>query len=284
MYVVSATLHLCLAKEVPDGISCILYCSKELLRPILNAFSDVGKVVNAPIFHVNGDDPVACIHLAKVAGEFRSRFHRDVVIDIICYRRRGHNEADQPMFTQPRMYNIIKNLKPIYETWSQDCVKAGHVAEADLKKMQDEYDNKCNTEFEASKKLKSITFKLWLDSKWKGFFKNQPMKYPRTGIPDDVLNTILTKFSEVPSGFNAHKGIEKILENRRQLFKNKITDFAMGEALAFGSLLKEGVHVRLSGEDVERGTFSHRHHVIHDQSEDGKQHKYVSLYKFFFLC
>uniref|UniRef100_A0A1B0GI66 2-oxoglutarate dehydrogenase complex component E1 n=2 Tax=Lutzomyia longipalpis TaxID=7200 RepID=A0A1B0GI66_LUTLO len=215
--------------------------------------TDVARVVNAPIFHVNADDPEAVMHVCNVAAEWRATYHKDVVIDLVCYRRNGHNEIDEPMFTQPLMYQKIRQLKPILEIYSDRLVSEGVVTNEEVKAVKDKYEKICEDAFELAKTETHIKYKDWLDSPWSGFFEGKdPLKVCPTGVHEETLVHIGNRFSQPPPNaaeFTIHKGL-------------------MREAMAFGSLLKEGIHVRLSGQDVERGTFSHRHHVLHHQRVD----------------
>ncbi|XP_026471313.1 2-oxoglutarate dehydrogenase, mitochondrial-like [Ctenocephalides felis] len=234
--------------------------------------TDVARVVNCPIFHVNADHPESVMHVCKIAADFRAKFHKDVVVDLVCYRRNGHNEADEPMFTQPTMYTLIRNTKPCNDKYAEKLIAEGVVTAEQIKQEADEYDKICEDDFAKSKKETHIRFKDWLDSPWSGFFEGKdPLKVAPTGVKEDTLVHIGKKFSSPPPNaveFVMHKGIERILGLRREMVAARTTDWALGEAFAFGSLLKEGIHVRLSGEDVERGTFSHRHHVLHHQTVD----------------
>merc|ERR1719225_335642 len=212
--------------------------------------TDVGRVVNAPIFHVNADDPEAVMLVSNIAAEFRATWHRDVVIDLVGYRRFGHNEIDEPMFTQPIMYSIIKKHKNVIEKYAKICEEA-------YKKAASE---------------KQVYHKHWLDSPWSGFFEGKdPHKVGECGVHEETLTHIGKRFSAGPPNaqdFLIHKAMTRILKSRLDMVNNRTVDWALGEAMAFGSLMKEGVHVRLSGQDVERGTFSHRHHVLHHQTKD----------------
>jgi 2-oxoglutarate dehydrogenase E1 component len=233
--------------------------------------TDVARVVNAPIFHVNGDDPEAVINVCKVASEWRVKYKKDVVIDIVCYRKSGHNEIDEPMFTNPTMYKKIKQQVQVLEKYAKQTIGEGSVSQEWYDNELSRYDQILEDAFVNSKSEQFSKKKLWLDSPWKKFFKGTgPFPYPDTGISEDYLTKIGTKFSEVPSqeGFVVHKGLKRILDSRAKLVANRTADWALGEAFAFGSLLIDGTHVRLSGQDVERGTFSHRHHVLHNQAID----------------
>ncbi|XP_072766090.1 2-oxoglutarate dehydrogenase complex component E1 isoform X2 [Anoplolepis gracilipes] len=234
--------------------------------------TDVARVVNAPIFHVNSDDPEAVMHVCKVAAEWRATFHKDVVIDLVSYRRNGHNEIDEPMFTQPLMYRKIKHTPPALDKYANTLISDGVVTPEEVKDVKDKYEKICEEAYNNAKQETHIKYKDWLDSPWSGFFEGKdPLKVSPTGIKEDTLIHIGKKFSSPPPNaaeFVIHKGIERILKARMEMIEARTVDWALGEAMAFGSLLKEGIHVRLSGQDVERGTFSHRHHVLHHQTVD----------------
>ncbi|XP_024226009.1 2-oxoglutarate dehydrogenase, mitochondrial isoform X5 [Bombus impatiens] len=234
--------------------------------------TDVARVVNAPIFHVNSDDPEAVMHVCKVAAEWRATFHKDVVIDIVSYRRNGHNEIDEPMFTQPLMYRKIRNTPPVLDIYAKSLIDDSVVSAEEVKDVKDKYEKICEEAYVNARQETHIKYKDWLDSPWSGFFEGKdPLKVSPTGIKEDTLIHIGKKFSSPPPNaaeFVVHKGIERILKSRMEMIEARTVDWALGEAMAFGSLLKEGIHVRLSGQDVERGTFSHRHHVLHHQTVD----------------
>ncbi|XP_076639306.1 oxoglutarate dehydrogenase Nc73EF isoform X3 [Colletes latitarsis] len=239
--------------------------------------TDVARVVNAPIFHVNSDDPEAVMHVCKVAAEWRATFHKDVVIDIVSYRRNGHNEIDEPMFTQPLMYRKIKKTPPALDKYANSLITDGVVTSEEVKDVKDKYEKICEEAYTNAKQETHIKYKDWLDSPWSGFFEGKdPLKVSPTGIKEDTLVHIGKKFSSLPPNaaeFVVHKGIERILKSRMEMIEARTVDWALGEAMVFGSLLKEGIHVRLSGQDVERGTFSHRHHVLHHQTVDKATYK-----------
>ncbi|XP_018052137.1 PREDICTED: 2-oxoglutarate dehydrogenase, mitochondrial isoform X4 [Atta colombica] len=234
--------------------------------------TDVARVVNAPIFHVNSDDPEAVMHVCKVAAEWRATFHKDVVIDLVSYRRNGHNEIDEPMFTQPLMYRKIKNTLSALDKYANSLIESTVVTPAEVEDVKAKYEKICEEAYNNARQETHIKYKDWLDSPWSGFFEGKdPLKVSPTGIKEDTLIHIGKKFSSPPPNaaeFVIHKGIERILKSRMEMIEARTVDWALGEAMAFGSLLKEGIHVRLSGQDVERGTFSHRHHVLHHQTVD----------------
>ncbi|CAF4776775.1 unnamed protein product [Pieris macdunnoughi] len=234
--------------------------------------TDVARVVNAPIFHVNSDNPEAVMHVCNVAAEWRSTFHKDVVIDIVSYRRNGHNEVDEPMFTQPLMYQKIRKTKPVLEIYADRLITEGVVTAEEVKDVKDKYEKICEDAYNQAKQETHIKYKDWLDSPWSGFFEGKdPLKMSPTGVVEETLVHIGKRFSSPPPNaaeFEIHKGLLRILKARMEMVEKRTVDWALAEAMAFGSLLKEGIHVRLSGEDVERGTFSHRHHVLHHQKVD----------------
>lgn len=234
--------------------------------------TDVARVVNAPIFHVNGDDPEAVAHVCKVAAEWRAEWGKDVIIDLVSYRRNGHNEIDEPMFTQPLMYKKIRQMPVVLKKYADKLISEGTVTQQEYEDECAKYDRICEEALANAKKLTAIHNKEWLDSPWHGFFEEKdPMHLPNTGIPEDMVKHIAEKFGSEPGdGFTLHGGLKRILKARMDMTNKREADWAIGEALAFGSLLKDGIHVRLSGQDVERGTFSHRHHVLHDQNVDMK--------------
>ena len=232
--------------------------------------TDIALMVEAPIFHVNGDDPEAVVHAAKVATEFRQKFQKDVVIDIFCYRRFGHNEGDEPMFTNPLMYNQIKRQKTTLSLYTERLVKDGLIPEGEVEDMKAAFQAKMNEEFEAGKDYKPNKAD-WLDGRW-SHLDRRGEEYQRgeTSISAQTLADIGTALSRVPDGFPLHKTVTRMLETKKKMFAaGEGFDWATGEALAFGSLLCEGFPVRLSGQDCTRGTFSQRHSgLINQETEE----------------
>ena len=233
--------------------------------------SDVAKMIEAPIFHVNGDDPEAVVFCAKVATEFRQRFHKPVVIDMFCYRRHGHNEGDEPSFTQPLMYKKIRSHPTTLELYSKKLEQEGVVAPGEVDKMKADWRAKLDAEYEAGQNYRPNKAD-WLDGRWAGFKATHDIEDPRrgnTGYPLDQLKDIGRRITTLPEGFNAHKTITRYLDNRRKAIEaGEGIDWATGEALAFSTTLLDGNPVRLSGQDVERGTFSQRHTVLYDQESE----------------
>ena len=231
--------------------------------------TDIALMVEAPIFHVNGDDPEAVVHAAKVATEFRQKFQKDVVIDIFCYRRFGHNEGDEPMFTNPLMYNQIKRQKTTLSLYTERLVKDGLIPEGEVEDMKAAFQAKMNEEFEAGKDYKPNKAD-WLDGRW-SHLDRRGEEYQRgeTSISAQTLADIGTALSHVPDGFPLHKTVARMLETKKKMFAaGEGFDWATGEALAFGSLLCEGFPVRLSGQDCTRGTFSQRHSGLINQDTE----------------
>eukprot|EP00128_Syssomonas_multiformis_P013834 Colp12_sorted_trinity150504_noHs@20928 len=231
--------------------------------------SDVAKTVDAPVFHVNGDDVEAVVHVCKLAAEWRQTFNKDVVIDIVCYRRHGHNEIDQPAFTQPLMYQKIAAHPPVVNVYAEKLLAEGVLTPAEVDAEKSSFQEKCNHAYEKSKSHKP-KMTDWLESKWEGFkSKRQLARIKNTGVPLDTLKYVGNIISSCSPDITLHPGIARIMKARKQTVESGTgLDWATGEALAFGTLLLEGNHVRLSGQDVERGTFSHRHHVLHDQKTE----------------
>ena len=257
------TMHIVVNNQI--GFTTAPHFSRSSPYPTDNAL-----VVEAPIFHVNGDDPEAVVHAARVATEFRQKFHKDVVIDIICYRRFGHNEGDEPMFTNPVMYKKIKKQKTTLTLYTERLVKDGLIPEGEIEDMKAAFQARLNEEFEAGKEYRPNKAD-WLDGKWSHLDK-QDKKYQRgkTAIKKSTFVEIGKALSTAPDGFPLHKTVGRLLDAKREMFDSGTGfDWATGEALAFGSLLTEGYKVRLSGQDSARGTFSQRHSaLINQENED----------------
>jgi 2-oxoglutarate dehydrogenase E1 component len=235
--------------------------------------SDVAKMIEAPIFHANGDDPEAVVFAAKIATEFRQKFQKPVVIDMFCYRRHGHNEGDEPMFTQPLMYKAITAHPSTLEIYSKKLIAEGVVTQGEVDKMKSDWRARLDVELEASVSYKSNKAD-WLDGRWAGFKVAEMSDDPRrgnTGVELATLHDIGGKITTVPQGFHLHRTIQRFLEARRKAIETgEGIDWSTAEALAFSSLLLEGHRVRLSGQDSERGTFSQRHSVLIDQENENR--------------
>ena len=229
--------------------------------------SDLAKMVDAPILHVNSDDPEAVVHCARIAMEFRQKFNRDVVIDMICYRRFGHNEGDEPSFTQPVMYAKIKKHKTTLNIYADKLIKEGIITKEEFNSMKMQFKNLLEEQFKTAKEYKP---KLeWYAGVWSRY-KPERGKDRRgvTGVSIEKIKKIGEKITTIPKEFNPHPTIKKIFENKKQMFlTGKGFDWATAEQLAFATLLDEGYPVRLSGQDSGRGTFSQRHSVLRDQRD-----------------
>jgi len=233
--------------------------------------SDVAKMVQAPIFHVNGDDPEAVVFAAKVATEFRQAFKKDVVVDMFCYRRFGHNEADEPSFTQPLMYAAVKRHPSVIKVYADRLKEEGVVTEDEIQEWKEELVAFLEEEFEAGKSYKPNKAD-WLEGRWRGFTTPDTENLARravTGVEEESLRQIGRHITTVPERFNIHRTLKRVIDNRDKMIETgEGVDWATAEALAFGSLLQEGYHVRLSGQDSARGTFSQRHAVWVDQKTE----------------
>ena len=233
--------------------------------------SDVAKMIEAPIFHVNGDDPEAVVFAAKVATEFRQKFQKPVVIDMFCYRRHGHNEGDEPQFTQPLMYKAIAAHPSTLEIYSNKLIDEGVVTAGEVEKIKADWRARLDAELEAALGYRANKAD-WLDGRWAGFTTAGDADDPRrgkTGVNIAELKDIGEKITTLPAGFHVHRTLNRFLENRRKSIETGTNiDWATGEALAICSLLLDGNKVRLSGQDSERGTFSQRHSVFIDQENE----------------
>ena len=244
--------------------------------------TDITKAVQAPIFHVNGDDPLAVTEAARIAVEFRQEFQTDVVVDMVCYRRHGHNESDEPAFTQPIMYRKIARHPTTRQVYAKALEAAGVIATGEADAMVTAFHDRLETEFEAANTFRPNKAD-WLEGRWKGIIPghDEDSELPvettaddafseeRTGVEIAELKAVGNALATVPETFNLNRKIQRQLEAKREMFNSgEGIDWATAEALAFGTLLKEGTPVRLSGQDSGRGTFSHRHAVLIDQDTE----------------
>jgi 2-oxoglutarate dehydrogenase E1 component len=260
------TMHIVVNNQI--GFTTAPHFSRSSPYPTDNAL-----VVESPIFHVNGDDPEAVVHAAKVATEFRQKFHKDVVIDIICYRRFGHNEGDEPMFTNPVMYKKIKTHKTTLSLYTERLVKDGLIPEGEIEDMKTAFQAHLNDEFEAGKDYKPNKAD-WLDGKWSHLDRRKD-EYQRgkTAIAPETLAEVGTALTRTPDNFPLHKTVGRLLDAKKKMFESgEGFDWATGEALAFGGLLTEGMGVRLAGQDSTRGTFSQRHSGLINQETEERYH------------
>jgi 2-oxoglutarate dehydrogenase E1 component len=236
--------------------------------------SDVAKIAQAPIFHVNGDDPEAVVHCAKIATEYRQKFNRDVVIDMVCYRRFGHNEGDEPSFTQPIMYKKIKSHPSTLSIYGKKLSQEGLTSDDELKKEKINFKSFLEKEFITSKSYKSEL--KWFDGAWSRFKPGLGKdKRGTSGVDKKTITEIGKKITRIPDNFSVHKTLKKIFDLRlKTIEEGKQIDWSTAESLAFGTLLTEGFSVRLSGQDSGRGTFSQRHAVLRNQDN---HERYVPL-------
>ena len=231
--------------------------------------SDVAKMIAAPILHANGDDPEAVVYAAKIATEFRQKFAKPVVVDMFCYRRFGHNEGDEPAFTQPLMYKKIRGHPLVSEIYGSRLIDEGLVTRQEIDDLKARLRAHFDAEFEAAQGYRPNKAD-WLDGAWSGFKtvdRSDERRPGRTGVEIDRLKSVGRNMCEVPPDFHLHRTLRRFLDNRLKMIEEGAgIDWSTAEALAFGTLLKEGFPVRLSGQDTERGTFSQRHAVLFDQA------------------
>jgi len=259
-YKTGGTIHIVVNNQVgfttpPEQSRSTTYCT------------DIAKMLQIPIFHVNGEDPEAVAQVIRMAMDFRQRFQRDVFIDMYCYRKRGHNEGDEPTFTQPLMYQDIGNRRPLRETYLEHLFKKGDITREEADQIEIERRDHLEAELTAARAESSIRQPDALGGIWTGY-RGGPESNARdveTGVSRAELSSLLRKLSYIPEGFTPHAKILKLFETREKMADGEIPlDWAAGESLAFASLLSEGIGVRLSGQDCGRGTFSHRHAELHD--------------------
>ena len=231
--------------------------------------TEIAKMVQAPIFHVNGDDPEAVVHVCRIATEFRNKFKVDVVVDMFCYRRSGHNEADEPSFTQPLMYQAIKKHQSTVKIYEKQLLEEKILTNEESKKIQTNFKKFLDKEFDSAKSYKPNKAD-WLEGDWTGLSTASfDTRKGVTSVKENELQEIAKAIHQIPTDFNIHKKIKKVYEERQSsIHEGKAIDWSTAEALAFATLLKEGYGVRLSGQDTGRGTFSQRHAVLYDQTNE----------------
>ena len=228
--------------------------------------TDVAKMVQAPIFHVNGDDPEACVRVARMAFAFRQAFNKDVVIDMVCYRRFGHNEADEPSYTQPIMYGRIQSRRSVRKLYTETLVKRGDITIDEAERALEDFSARLQVALDETRQSAAPKPTRLVNAP-----TTEVLPSPPTGVGRDVLDRIASALHSAPEGFTVHPKLARQLEARAKLYGGGEVDWALGEAMAFGSLLLEGGDVRLAGQDTRRGTFSHRHAVLVDY-ETGAEH------------
>lgn len=263
-YTVGGAVHIVINNQIgfttnPRNSRATTYCT------------DLAKMIEAPIFHVNGDDPEAVLFVAALAAEYRHKFHTPIVIDMVCYRRFGHNEGDEPAFTQPLMYKTIRAHRSVLELYGEKLAAEGAVSAAELEAAKKAWHEKMEAEFAADCRPNKAD---WLEGLWAGIRPadgSEEQSRGKTGVAAAKLAEIGAKLTEVPAGFHLHRTVQRFVDNRKKMLESgEGFDWAMAEALAFGSLVLAGSPIRLAGEDVERGTFSQRHSVYYDQETQAR--------------
>ncbi len=261
-YYTGGTIHIVINNQIgfttsdPRDTRGTLYCT------------DIAKMAEAPILHVNGDDPETCLLVIEMALEYRKEFHRDVFIDLVCFRRLGHNEADEPMVTQPLMYKKIAQHQGTRKLYADKLVAAGVIRPEDPEAMIATYRNAMDKGLHTNTTILS-NFKAVMSVDWSKYGKSDWTEPCDTTVPMKTLKALGRKVAEIPEGFKLHPRVEKVMSERRAMADGKMPlDWGTAETLAYATLLNDGYGVRLSGEDTGRGTFSHRHAVLHDQSRE----------------
>jgi 2-oxoglutarate dehydrogenase E1 component len=238
--------------------------------------SDLAKSIDAPIFHINGDDAESVVKIADIATRFRQKFKKDIVLDIICYRKYGHNEGDEPLYTQPLMYQKIKNHPSPEKIYSQKLIAENAISQSEYEKLANDFDAMLSEEFNKAEGYQAKEAD-WLKGDW-SHIKNTEESDVKTAISKKELKELIAKTCEIPSNFNANAKIAKQLEARKDaVLSEENIDWGTGENLAFASLIKEGFKVRITGQDSGRGTFSHRHAILHDANTAARHNAFSSL-------
>lgn len=269
-YTVGGTIHLVVNNQVGFTTNYLdarssTYCT------------DIAKVTKAPIFHVNGDDPEALVHTIRLAMEYRQRFSTDVFIDILGYRKFGHNEGDEPRFTQPKLYDIIAKHPNIRDIYSDNLVSQGVLTTNEVKKEANDFDDLLETKFEIAKGIKKVAIQHFLHDDWKEVRYSAEDDFstsPSTGVDENSIIRISEMMNSLPPDKKFFKKLEKLVADRSQMIESGQVDWALGELLAYGTLVNEGHPVRISGQDSERGTFSHRHAAY---AVENSEEKYFPL-------
>jgi len=231
--------------------------------------TDAAKAIQAPVFHVNADDPEAVAHVARLAFDYRERFHRDVVIDLVSYRRRGHNEGDDPSMTQPLMYNLIEPKRSTRKLYTEALVGRGDITQEEFEKSQADFQERLEQAFDETHQARTESTTISAkELSTVGSDETEDEVEPTTAVDASVIEKIGEAHENVPDGFTVHPKLQAILAKRAQMSREGGADWAFGELSAFGSLLMEGVPVRMSGQDSRRGTFAQRHAVFHDRNND----------------
>eukprot|EP00941_MAST-03F_sp_MAST-3F-sp1_P005873 g5873.t1 len=277
--IVYETMQFCKVPSFQTGGTMHVICNNQVgftTNPIdsrsTRYSSDIGKAFCSPIFHVNADDAAEVARVFKLAAQYRAKFRCDVIVDLIGYRRYGHNEQDQPMYTQPLMYQVVQKHPPALDMYKSKLVKEGVLTQEAVDELMDRIDNDIKTSFERADSGEFQEEDTWGQRNWQNFKRRGvPAQAKPTSASKDLINRVASYLGKVPEGFTMHRQLAKLHKQKvADLESGKGFDWAIGEALAFGSLMLEGFPVRLSGQDVQRGTFSHRHAVVHDQGSDSR--------------
>ncbi|WP_026955303.1 2-oxoglutarate dehydrogenase E1 component [Algoriphagus vanfongensis] len=260
-YNTGGTIHFVINNQVGfttdfDDARSSIYCT------------DVAKIIDAPVIHVNGDDAEAVVFAAKLAAEFRQKFGRDIFVDMVCYRRHGHNESDEPKFTQPELYNIISKHPNPREVYVKKLTERGDIDAKIASQMDEEFRQLLQDRLNMVKEKPLPYQATKFEREWANLRRSSPEDFdlsPETGISEEAIKEVAEALTTLPKGFKPIKQIEVQMKQRKDMFfKSKSLNWASAELLAYGSILLEGKTVRLTGQDVQRGTFSHRHAVLHD--------------------
>ncbi|MFI5372113.1 MAG: 2-oxoglutarate dehydrogenase E1 component [Candidatus Eisenbacteria bacterium] len=236
--------------------------------------TDIARVIGAPVLHVNGDDPEAAVHATRLAVEFRHAFKRDILVDLVCYRKHGHNELDDPTFTQPAMYQRIARHLPVSKTYAERLIGAAVLDAAAVERLERDLDRTLQAAHQRVRATEPVDPVRPLGGGWSGLEWAGDDWSAHTAVARATIERVVEGLGTLPVGFRPHPRIERLIGERRAMLGADRVDWGLGEALALGSLLLEGRHVRLSGQDTGRGTFSHRHAVLRDQ---GDGHRYIPL-------
>jgi 2-oxoglutarate dehydrogenase E1 component len=258
-YTTGGTVHVIVNNQIgfttaPGDARSTTYCT------------DVAKMIQAPIFHVNGEDPEAAVYVAELALEFRQEFNRDVVVDMFCYRRHGHNEGDDPSFTQPIMYGKIRERPSLSAIYTEHLIMTGDLTVAETEALTQKFENKLQAALDEVKTGPARAYGMHgFEGQWKGLAPDYSHAPVETGVPEGTLRGLAERLTEAPENFTVHPTVARVFKGwRQEVEEGKPVNWPVAELLAFGSLLLEGVPVRLSGQDSRRGTFSQRHAVVYD--------------------
>lgn len=270
-YSTGGTIHIVINNQI--GFTTSSRSSRSSVFP-----TDQAKALQTPVLHVNGDDPEAAVHAVDLALQYRQAFARDIVIDIFCYRRHGHNEGDDPSFTHPYMYRLVKEHPGVGSLYGQRCAEIGVAGLEEQKKIVDAHESRFKDAYERSRREPVMRLQAQPDREWQGLTQAYSHAAVETGVSERTLRQIFERVTTIPPDFHAHPRLVRILESKRAALAEQGTvDWAMAETLAFGSLLLEGTPVRLSGEDSVRGTFSQRHLAWWDVESPAKPRSFTAL-------